>query len=120
MALFDELRERAADVAQATGKKVEEVYGATRIKLQIADKQSAVRTLYRELGEIVYENAKKEEPDMDALEDKIAEIDLALDAIEELKASERKLKNTVACPACGKDVDAEANFCPECGSGMKE
>lgn len=118
MAFFDELKERAADMAQVTGKKVEEVYGATRIKLQIADKQSAVRTLYRELGEIVYENAKKDEPDLTALEDKIAEIDFALDAIEELKANERKLRNTVVCPECGGEVDAEANFCSKCGNGM--
>lgn len=118
MAFLDELKERAADVAQVTGKKVEEVYGVTRIKLQIADKQSAVRTLYRELGEIVYENSKKEETDIEAVEDKIAEIDLALEAIEELKASERKLKKTVACPECNADVDEGANFCPKCGSNM--
>lgn len=118
MAFFDGLRDRAADMAQVTGKKVEEVYGATKIKIQIADKQSAVRTLYRELGEIVYENSKKAEPDSEAVEDKIAEIDLALDAIEELKASERKLKNTTLCPECGEDVDAEANFCPKCGNEM--
>ena len=97
---------------------MEEVYGATKVKLQIADKQSAVRTLYRELGEIVYENSKKDEPDFDAVEDKIAEIDLAFDAIEELKASERKIKNTVKCPACGEDVDKEANFCSKCGCEM--
>lgn len=119
MAFLDELKERAADMAQVTGKKVEEVYGATRIKIQIADKQGAVRALYRELGEIVYENSKKDEADLAAVEDKIAEIDLALDAVEELKAQERQLKNTVLCPECGKDVDSNANFCPECGYGMK-
>lgn len=118
MAFLDELRDRAADAMQVTGKKVEEVYGTTKVKLQIADKQSAVRTLYRELGEIVYENSKKDEPDFDAVEDKIAEIDLAFDAIEELKASERKIKNTVKCPACGEDVDKEANFCSKCGCEM--
>lgn len=119
MAFFDELKERAVDMAQVTGKKVEEVYGATKIKIQIADKQSAVRTLYRELGEIVYENAKKDEPDLEAVEDKVAEIDLALEAIEALKAEERKIKNAVKCPECGNDVDNDANFCPVCGFEMK-
>lgn len=118
MALFDELRDRASGVFQVAGKKAEEAYGATKIKVQIADKQSALRTLYRELGEIVYENAKKEEPDGALLEDKIAEIDIALDAIEELKASERALKNTVVCQECGEEVDKNANFCPKCGTSM--
>ncbi len=119
MAFFDELRDRATDMAQITGKKVEEVYGATKIKIKIADKQSALRNLYRELGEITYENAKKDEPDLDAVEDKVAEIDLALEIIEALKADERKLKNTIECPECGEDVNSDANFCPKCGYGIK-
>lgn len=120
MTLFDELRDRAADVAQVAGKKVEEAYGATKIKLQIADKQAALRTLYRELGEIVYENSKKADPEIELMEDKIAEIDLALEVVNELKSSERKIKNVVMCTNCNANVDAGARFCPNCGSEMSE
>ncbi len=119
MAFFDGWKDRATDVVQVAGKKVEEAYGATKIKLQIADKQGELRTLYRELGEIVYENAKKNDPDTDAVEDKIAEIEIALEGIAALKGEERELKNQVECPECGEGVDKEANFCPKCGYGMK-
>lgn len=118
MTLFEELKDRAADMAQVAGKKVEEAYGATKIKLQIADKQAALRTLYRELGEIVYENSKKDDPEIEKVEDKIAEIDLAIEAVNALKAGERKNKNVVMCANCNADVDAEAKFCPNCGNEM--
>ncbi len=118
MALFDELKERATDMYQVAGKKVEDVYGATKLKVQIADKQSALRTLYRELGELVYENSKKDEPEVNSVEDKIAEIDLLFDAIENLKSQERGLKKLVTCTNCGEEVDEKANFCPKCGNEM--
>ncbi len=119
MALFDELKERATDVVQVAGKKVEEAYGATKIKLVIADKQSQLRTLYKELGEIVYENSKSDAADLEKVEDKISEIDIVLEAVEELKSQERSMKKMVACPSCGKDVAEDANFCSECGCEMK-
>ncbi|MBR5535892.1 MAG: zinc ribbon domain-containing protein [Clostridia bacterium] len=118
MAFLDELREKATDVFQIAGKKANETYSVTKIKVLIADKQSALRILYRELGEIVYENAKKEESDMEAVEDKVAEIDLVLEGIEELKKQERMMKNQTLCPECGAAVDEKAKFCPECGSEM--
>ncbi|MBQ8003143.1 MAG: zinc ribbon domain-containing protein [Clostridia bacterium] len=118
MALFDELKDRASDVVQVAGKKVEDAYSATKLKIQIADKQSAVRTLYRELGELVYENSKKAEPEIEAVEDKIAEIDLVLEGINELKDQERGMKKLVLCPACSSEVDEKAKFCPQCGSEM--
>lgn len=118
MALFDEIKDRAVDAVQIAGKKVEEAYGGTKLKVQIADKQSQVRNLYRQLGQVVYENSKKDEPELEAVEDKIAEIDLVLEAIEELKKQERKAKKLVVCPSCSADVDENSNFCPVCGNEM--
>lgn len=120
MAFLDELKDRAADVAQVTGKKVGEAYTVTKLKVQIADKLAGVRTLYRELGEIVYENSKQENADTAKAEDKIAEIDLALDVIEELKSKERELRSIVVCPTCNENVDSESNFCPNCGNEMEK
>ncbi len=119
MGLFDDLKDRAGDAVQIAGKKVGEAYGATKLKVQIADKQSQVRALYRELGELVYENSKKDDPDITLVEDKIAEIDLALESVADLKNQERTMKSMVMCINCNADVDSDAKFCPQCGNSME-
>ena len=106
MAFIDEIKEKAGDVCQIAGKKVGEAYSLTKVKMAIVDKRSGLRTLYKELGEITYQGYKNGAEDINAIEDKVAEIDLALEGIEELK---------VMCPACHAEIEADSNFCPKCG-----
>lgn len=116
MGLFDELKDRANDVKQVASKAVGDVYSATRVKMSLVEKESAVRTLYRELGEIVYKNAKEGNSGETEIEDKIAEIDLALEQADELKQKYRDIKNVAMCPSCNGEMDASVKFCPNCGA----
>lgn len=115
MAFIDEFKEKAGDVYQVAGKKVGDAYSMTKLQLALVDKKGTIRTLYKELGEITYKGYKNGVEDMEALEDKIAEIDLALEGIEELKKEYRRIKNKMVCPACNAEIDADVNFCPRCG-----
>lgn len=118
MALMDDIRERANSVVSIAGKKANEAYGATKTKMLIAEKKNYLRTLYKELGEITYRGYKDSEQDMNAIEDKIAEIDIAAEALEDLKKELRKIKNIIICPSCRAEIEADVNFCPRCGEDI--
>ncbi len=117
MDFMDELKDKATDVAAVTGKKVAEIYSATKLKIAISDKKSQLGKLYKELGKLVYKTAKGEyeSEDSNEIEDKIQEIDLVIEVIEELKAAEGQLKNMKFCPECKSRMEDKANFCPNCG-----
>lgn len=121
MAFLDELKDMATDVAQVAGKKVNEAYSATKLKMELAEKQGALRNLYKELGEIVYNNIKQgdEEDAAGDIEGKIMEIDYALEEIARIKEEYGEVKNLRVCSSCGKSVSADFNFCPECGSARE-
>lgn len=119
MAFIDELKDRAGDVYQIAGKKMGEAVNLTKVKMAITDKQGTLRSLYKELGEIVYRNYKNEVEDPEAIEDKIAEIDIAAESIEELKKEYRKIKNIIICPSCNAEIEADVNYCPKCGEGIQ-
>lgn len=115
MAFIDELKDRANDVAQVASRKVGEAVGITKVKMALAEKQSTLRALYKELGEMVYVNFKRDIEDNEALEDKFAEIDLVIDSIDELKNELKQIKNMKTCPHCGSDIEEDANYCSKCG-----
>lgn len=119
MAIFDEIKEKASSVAIMAGKKANEAYSATKTKMAIAEKKNYLKTLYRELGEITYNGYKNSDQDLNAIEDKIAEIDLTVEKIEELKSEYRKAMNVTVCPSCNAEIEADANFCPKCGEEIK-
>ena len=114
---FEELRDRAGDVASATSKKVAEIYATAKIKFAIGEKRSELRTLYRELGKLVYDSSKGEADENvnNDIEDKIAEIDIVKEVISELLEQEESAKNTKICPYCDERVPESAKFCPNCG-----
>lgn len=119
MDFVDEIKDKASDVANVTGQKVAEIYSAARLKIAISERKNQLRTLYRELGEMVYEATKGEnEENSNAIEDKIAEISLAREVLEELKASDRQMRKLKVCPNCNEKMDEKSRFCPNCGNEM--
>ncbi|MGM9551652.1 MAG: hypothetical protein ACI3XA_05295 [Clostridia bacterium] len=117
MAFLDELKDMATDAAQVASKKVNDVYAVTKVKMDISENKSKIRALYRELGEMVYKASKGEvEEDSNAIEDKIAEISLVMDALEELNEAERHIKKVKVCPTCKEQIDEKSAYCPRCGN----
>ncbi len=119
MAFLDDFKFMATDAAQLASKKVNEVYGIAKIKMEIGEKQSNLRNLYKELGEIVYKNIKEQTEDADAVEDKIMEIDYVVEDIANLKKQYREVKKVIICPSCNAEIEESANFCPKCGSEIQ-
>lgn len=119
MDIMDEIKDKANDVASVTSKKVAEIYANTKLKLNISERKGQLRNLYRELGEIVYKLSNgNDSVTQNDVEDKIAEINLTLEILDELMEGERQLKKMKLCPYCGEDVQEKSNYCPNCGNEM--
>lgn len=115
MTFFDDLKDKASDAAVVAGKAMSEVYEATKLKMAISEKKGVLKTLYKEVGEIVYTSYKKGETAADDVEDKLSEIDAVVEEIEALKEQQRKIKKVKVCPGCGSQIPTDCNFCPKCG-----
>jgi len=118
MAFFDDLKDKASDAAVVAGKAMSDVYEVTRLKMSIAEKKGAVKTIFKEVGELVYNGYRKGETDNDEIEEKMLEIDSIMEEIESLKEKQMKIKKLRACPACGSQIPEGCNFCPKCGNDM--
>ncbi len=91
MDFFDRVREAASNIKGTTEKKSKELYNITKLKVAIADKQSTVKKIYREIGYEAYK-AYKEGADVqeaiiarlkkiDSIEDYIASLNKQIDDI---------------------------------------
>ena len=116
MAFFDDLRDRASDAAVVASKAMSDVYEATKIRMAIAEKKGVLKTLHKELGEIVYKAYKAGDASAEAIEDKVAEIDGVAEEIAALNDQQMKIKKVKVCAGCGSQVPEDCNFCPKCGS----
>ena len=115
MAFFDDLKDRASDAAVVAGKAMSDVYEATKIRMAIAEKKGVLKTLHKELGEIVYKAYKSGDASSEAVEDKVSEIDAIAEEIAALKDQQLKIKKVKICAGCGSQIPTDCNFCPKCG-----
>lgn len=94
MEFFDKVKKVASDVAVVSSKKGKKLYGVTKIKLEIAEKQNNVKALYKEIGFDAYKAFKAKAEIAEYINEKL----LAIDALEEEIAVLRKkaddIKNT--------------------------
>lgn len=120
MAFFDELKDKASDAAVVAGKAVSDVYEATKLKMAIAEKKGTVKAIFKEVGEMVYNNYKNGDVGQDEIEDKMTEIDSIMEEIAALKERQMKIKKLRACSNCGSKIPDDCNFCPKCGKELSD
>ena len=120
MAFFDDLKDRASDAAVVASKAMSGVYEATKIRMAIAEKKGVLKTLHKELGEIVYKAYKSGDASSEAIEDKVAEIDGVAEEIAALNDQQMKIKKVKVCTGCGSQVPVDFDFCPKCGKEIEK
>lgn len=115
---FNELIDKAKDIAQTAGEKSQEIYQISKLKVEITQLKMKLEKSFASIGKQYYEcqKAGDELPDFAAL---IEEIDLLKADIEEKKDCISQLKNSIRCTVCGADVDKDDPFCPKCGAQVK-
>ncbi len=81
----------AAGAAEVIGKKSKEVYGVTKVKLEITENQGKVKELYKQIGFDAYKAYRENENILE----KIAPVFSEIDALEEKIASLREKAETI-------------------------
>ena len=95
MEFFDKVKKIATDAYAASSKKGKEIYSVAKLKLEITEKQNAVKNLYKEIGFDAYQ-AHSEKQDVlaaitkkleriDSLEDKIARLRMEIDDVKNVE-----------------------------------
>ncbi len=116
MAFFDELSKKASSIAASTQKTANVV----KLQHQISQKQSEFDALYHQIGQIYYSCRQRGvQPDesIAALCDRVTAL---CQEIEELRGEIDRIRNVRRCAACGKVIDRNVKFCPNCGAKAAE
>ena len=94
MEFFDKVKKVAIDVAAVSSKQSKKLYSITKIKLEIAEKQNDVKTLYKEIGFDAYRAYKTGSNIVEHISAKLERIDAIEEEIAILRKSIDDIKNT--------------------------
>lgn len=101
--------------ANAAGKKTGEVVETSKIKLKIASLSSEISKAYEQLGEMVYQAAKKNDTLGSEMDEVMDKIDSLLEEVRELESKVGDIKKVRICPNCNSKCSADSRFCSKCG-----
>jgi hypothetical protein len=124
MSFFDDLTQKAKDVASTASEKAREAADSAKISAAIVAEKRELDKNYRAVGQwYVSEHALTAE---EAIADVVAACQASQEKIAQLQASRETAEADEAaeepqgtvCPVCGKISDSK--FCPHCGAPMGE
>lgn len=112
---LDSALETAKVVANAAGKKTEEVVETSKLRLQVLSINNELKQVYEKIGTMVY-YAEKDHIDVQtAIADLIAEADQLQEQLGEAENRVAQLKKIKKCSNCGASCPADSHFCSRCG-----
>lgn len=124
MDFFDKLGEKATKTYKYTTEKTSKIAKEAKLKMAMNEHKDNIEEIYTEIGKKVYQNhINTEDVDVDIsleLEEYCIQIDELSDRIEEERKEILKLKNKKQCDNCYYEIQAEYNYCPNCGKEQQE
>lgn len=118
MATWEDIVLKARDLADAAGRKVNDVTEIAVQKLEIADNERAIRLAIEALGGMLYDSRKeKAELNEELVAELIAQVDELTAANERLQAEIDNRRGCKTC-ACGCKNPENSAFCNACGKKL--
>lgn len=118
MATWEDIVLKARDLADAAGRKVNDVTEIAVQKLEIADNERAIRLAIEALGGMLYDSRKeKAELNEELVAELIAQVDELTAANERLQAEIDNRRGCKTC-ACGCKNPENSAFCNVCGKRL--
>ncbi len=113
---FYKLGKKASKTYQATKEKAVKLSEELKIRGKINEHKEKIIKTYKEIGEIVYNEIKKDnDVSKDDVISKCEDISRANDEISKLEAQLLALKKVKKCIECGAELDINSEFCSKCG-----
>lgn len=122
MEFFDKLGKKASEAYKVTADKTGKLAKEAKLRMKISDLKSQINTIYKEIGETVYQKHTREgEYDIaKEIEEKCTKIDVLSDEIESNLKQCLELKDKRQCPSCFAEIEKNVKFCPKCGAKQEE
>ena len=122
MEFFDKLGKKASEAYKVTADKTGKLAKEAKLRMKISDLKSQINTIYKEIGETVYQKHTREgEYDITKeIEEKCTKIDVLSDEIESNLKQWLELKDKRQCPSCFAEIEKDVKFCPKCGAKQEE
>lgn len=118
MATWEDFVLKIGDLADAAGRKVNDMTEIAAQKLEIADNERAIRLAIEALGGMLYDSRKeKAELNEELVAELIAQVDELTAANERLQAEIDNRRGCKTC-ACGCMNPENSAFCNACGKKL--
>lgn len=114
----EQTRTGAVKAADRAGRKANEMAQATRLNLQIFDRNTECEVLYKEIGKLLYDIHQGAETKEDAIENKLLQLDALHAELDNLRTELTALKTVCICPHCGRQCSREDAYCAGCGAAL--
>lgn len=120
MDFIDKVSVAVAEVGKEVSKKAKDVADITNLNLQYKTASEDLEKLYAVLGKKYFkENYEKDEEEVgSAYYNSMKLIKVQADKVASLRDELITAKGAVKCNNCGRAVDKNSTYCPECGSKM--
>ncbi len=112
---FKDFSKKVSDFADKAAKKTGEVTESAKLNIALKTEQNKLNGLFTELGKLCYEKANGADVD-GQVSAMVIEIDGQKAEIARIKDEIAANSGKVYCSGCGKEISAEAAFCPLCGA----
>ena len=122
MDFLNKLGKKASEACKVTADKTGKLAKEAKLRMKKSDLKSQINTIYKEIGETVYQKHTREgEYDITKeIEEKCTKIDVLSDEIESNLKQCLELKDKRQCPSCFAEIEKDVKFCPKCGAKQEE
>lgn len=116
MEIFEKIGDAASKTYKYTAEKTSKIAKETKLKMKINECKKEIETIYKEIGEAVYEKfIVNEEVSKEELTQRCEEINVLTEKIVECKDEILNLKEKKQCKNCYEEIELVARYCPNCG-----
>ena len=116
MALLEDIKRTAADVADKVAKKTNDLTSIAKVTMSIKSSESKLSSIYEEIGFLFYTAERNGVDFTEEIASEIIKADELNAEIDVLKKKSAMLRNVVVCPECGNEISNDACYCSFCGA----
>lgn len=117
MDFFDKLGQKASETYKYTAQKTSKLAKEAKLKMAMNEEKEKIEHCYHEIGKKVYENHIREEKQdlQQVLQEACERIDTMASKVEKYRKEILELRDRKQCKNCYEEIEADANYCPNCG-----
>ncbi len=117
-AIVNDVTEKAGSLAKSAVKKTGEAAESAKFRFLMKSEEKKLDAMFTELGKLFYKQVKGTDVRAKTTA-QIMEIDEQKQIINDLKSAIIESQGKMICDSCGKAIDIENVFCPECGKKIE-